>query len=120
MLTRCLTEMPSRVANAYLKRGGDICIVPVGSVERVGPHLPLGSRCLVVEALAAMLAEACDGLYVPVTPYGAVADTWGQPGTVDVPEETLVVVLPPLIEVVVVAAPPGPLRYTVYVPVREE
>jgi len=91
MLTRCLTEMPSRVANAYLKRGGDICIVPVGSVERVGPHLPLGTRCFVVEALAKRLAEACDGLYVPVIPYGAVADTWEQPGTVDVPEETLVV-----------------------------
>jgi creatinine amidohydrolase/Fe(II)-dependent formamide hydrolase-like protein len=90
MLSRCLVEMPSRVANAYLKRGGDICLVPVGSVERVGPHLPLGSRCFVVEALAKMLAEAADGLYLPVTPYSTVGDTWKQPGSVDVPEETLV------------------------------
>jgi len=91
MLTRCLTEMPSRVANAYLKRGGDICIVPIGSVERVGPHLPLGSRCFVAEALAMMLAEAVDGLHVPVIPYSTVGDTWEQAGSVDVPEETLVV-----------------------------
>ena len=90
MLSRCLVEMPSRVANAYLKRGGDICLVPVGSVERVGPHLPLGSRCFVVEALAKMLAEAADALYLPVTPYSTVGDTWKQPGSVDVPEETLV------------------------------
>ena len=90
MLTRCLQEMPSRVANAYLRRGGDLCLVPVGSVERVGPHLPLGSRCFVVEALARMLAEAADGLYLPITPYSTVADTYKQPGSVDVPEETLV------------------------------
>ena len=91
MLTRCLREMPSRVANAYVKRGGDICIVPVGSVERVGPHLPLGTRCFVAEAAARMLAEAADALYLPVTPYSTVADTWAQPGSVDVPEETLCV-----------------------------
>ncbi len=91
MLTRCVTEMPSRVANAYLRGGGDICIVPIGSVERVGPHLPLGTRCLVAETLAKMLAEAVDGLYVPVTPYSTVGDTWEQVGSVDVPEETLLV-----------------------------
>lgn len=90
MLTRCMQEMPSRVVNAYLRRGGDLCLVPVGSVERVGPHLPLGSRCFVVEVLARMLAEAADGLYLPVTPYSTVADTYKQPGSVDVPEEVLV------------------------------
>jgi len=90
MLSRCLTEMPSRVANAYLRGGGDILIVPVGSVERVGPHLPLGTRCFVAEALAQMLAGAADGLYLPVIPYGTVADTYEQPGSVDVPEEILV------------------------------
>jgi len=91
MLTRCLMEMPSRVANAYLKRGGDIGIVPVGSVERVGPHLPLGTRCFVARALAQMLAEAVDGLYLPVIPYSTVADTYKQTGSVDVPEDALLV-----------------------------
>ena len=41
---RLLCELTSRQCNAYQVQGGDIMLVPVGSVEVLGPHLPVGAR----------------------------------------------------------------------------
>ena len=84
-----LCELTSRQVNQYQVQGGDIMLVPVGSVEVLGPHLPVGARCFVAEAFCKLLAEAVNGLYLPVTPYSSVADTFDRPGSVDVPETVL-------------------------------
>ncbi|HUW55117.1 MAG TPA: creatininase family protein [Planctomycetota bacterium] len=86
MHRRLITELPSRVINKWQVQGGDVCILPVGSVEVLGPHLPMGARTFVAEAFAKLLAEAGDGLYLPPVPLSPVAGAAGLPGTVDVSE----------------------------------
>ncbi len=64
-------------------------LVPVGSVEALGPHLPLGGRSFVAEAFCTLLAEQVQGLTLPVTPYSSVQATFERPGSIDVPETIL-------------------------------
>jgi hypothetical protein len=84
-----LGELTSRQCNEYQVQGGDIMLVPVGSVEVLGPHLPVGARCFVAEAFSRLLAEQVNGLCLPVVPYTSVDSTSGRPGTVDVGAEAL-------------------------------
>jgi hypothetical protein len=83
--TSLLIEMTSRQCSAYQVQGGDIMLVPVGSVEVLGPHLPIGGRGFAAEAFCRLLAEQVDGLRLPLTPYAPVQSTFGRPGSVDVP-----------------------------------
>lgn len=87
---RLLCEQTSRQCNAYQVQGGDIMLVPVGSVEVLGPAMPLGGRCFVAEAFCRLMAEEVDGLCLPVTPYGSVQNTFDRPGSVDLPEQTVI------------------------------
>ena len=77
-----VTELTSRECNQYLVRGGDIALIPVGSVEVLGPHLPIGARCYTAEALAVLLAEKVDGLRLPLTPFTVADTTFDRPGSV--------------------------------------
>lgn len=82
-----ITELTSRECNKYLVRGGDIAIVPVGSVEVLGPHLPIGARCYTAEAFATLLAERVNGLRIPLTPLSVATNTFDRPGSIAVREE---------------------------------
>jgi len=86
LLRHRLSELTSRQCNEYQVQGGDIILVPVGSVEILGPHLPVGGRCFVTEAFCRLMAEQVNGLSLPVTPYASVQNTFNRPGSVDVPE----------------------------------
>ena len=81
-----LSELTSRQCNEYQVQGGDIMLVPVGSVEVLGPHLPVGGHCFVAEAFCRLMAEQVNGLRLPVTPFASVQNTFDRPGSVDVPE----------------------------------
>ena len=85
-MRRLITELPSRVINKWQVEGGDVGIIPVGSAEVLGPHLPIGGRTFVAEAFSKLLAEEGDGLYVPAVPFAPVFGTAGHPGTIDVSE----------------------------------
>ena len=50
---------------------GTALILPVGSFEQHGPHLPLGTDAMIAQALADAVAERVDGLVLPTLPYGA-------------------------------------------------
>lgn len=86
---RLIMELTSRECNHYLVEGGDIAVVPVGSVEVLGPHLPLGARCFVAEAFAVLLAEEVGGLRLPVTPFSSAMNTFDRAASVAIPEDTL-------------------------------
>lgn len=88
-----LGELTSRQCNDYQVQGGDVVLAPVGSVEVLGPHLPVGGRCFVAEAFCRLLAEQVNGLCLPVTPYTSAAHTFNHLGGVDVPEEAVNVFL---------------------------
>lgn len=49
---------------------GAVVILPVGSTEQHGPHLPLGSDALTVGEIARRVAERIDGIVAPTIPYG--------------------------------------------------
>ena len=84
-----VTELPSREVNRYLRNGGDVMLVPVGSVEELGPHLPVGGRCFAAEAFARLMAEESEGLYLPVTAYGPAGETFDRPGSIEVADSQL-------------------------------
>ena len=69
-------------------------VVPVGSVEQHGPHLPLSVDARVAGAVAAGLHERDpDLLLAPALPYGAAGEHEGFPGTVSLGHEALRAVL---------------------------
>lgn len=56
-------EYEARVGNA-------VVIVPVGSTEQHGPHLPLGADAIQVTEVARRVAERIDAIVAPTIPYG--------------------------------------------------
>jgi len=79
-----LSELTSRECNHYLVEGGDIAVLPVGSAEVVGPHLPVGAWYFAAEAFATLLAEGVDGLRLPLTPFSIAPAVYDRPGSVAV------------------------------------
>lgn len=73
-----------------------VVIVPVGSVEQHGPHLPLDVDISVPYLLAVRAAARCTGLPVLVAPpvtFGVAHYKMGEPGTVALRLETFLAVL---------------------------
>ena len=62
-----------------------ILVVPLGSTEQHGPHLPLSTDADVAVAVADRLAAARpDVLVAPVLPYGSAGEHAGFPGTLSI------------------------------------
>ena len=68
-----------------------LLVVPLGSVEQHGHHLPLATDTVVAEAVAR--AAGLDGVVAPALPYGASGEHEGFPGTVSIGTEALTTVL---------------------------
>ncbi len=63
-------------------------VVPFGSIEQHGPHLPNGTDTIAAEVLAAAVAEQLPGLHVPFGPYGVTPIHAGHPGTISLRRST--------------------------------
>jgi len=57
--------------NVREKAERGILVLPVGSVEQHGPHLPLTVDIEIPVRIASRLVETVDGVVAPVIPYGA-------------------------------------------------
>ncbi|MGW0585152.1 mycofactocin biosynthesis peptidyl-dipeptidase MftE [Streptomyces sp. NPDC002920] len=69
---------------------GALVLVPVGSTEQHGPHLPLDTDTVVAHAVARQAAEALPAsLVAPPLAYGASGEHAGFPGTVSIGHEAL-------------------------------
>jgi creatinine amidohydrolase len=63
-------------------------VIPIGSIEQHGPHLPNGTDTIAAELIAREVANLMDALYVPFSPYGVTPIHAGHPGTVTLRRET--------------------------------
>src|SRR5690606_15461450 len=83
-----LTEMTYRNVAEYL-RHDDRILLPFGSTEQNGPHLPLGSDTLVAEAIAFRAAQATKVLVGPTIPWGNAAADMSYCGTLSLGPDTV-------------------------------
>ena len=63
-------------------------VLPFGSVEQHGPHLPCGTDTMAAELIAKSLADRLDALYAPFCPYGITPIHSGWPGTISLRRKT--------------------------------
>lgn len=65
-----ISEMTWVEYDQRMKRGRAIVIVPVGSVEQHGPHLPLSTDSIIPTEIAKRVAERIEALVAPPLVYG--------------------------------------------------
>jgi len=82
-----LAEMTSPEAAEAVARSRT-AVLPIGSVEQHGPHLPNGTDTYAAELVAREVADRLDAMYVPFGPYGVTPIHAGHPGTVNLRRET--------------------------------
>jgi mycofactocin system creatininase family protein len=81
------TELPER----------PLVLVPVGSTEQHGPHLPLETDTLIATAVAHELAGLLNGYVAPALSIGASGEHQGFPGVLSIGTEALHIVLVELV-----------------------
>lgn len=74
---------------AQAMREGRWLLLPFGSVEQHGPHLPLGTDLFCAEHVCLAVAERTNGLVAPGFPYGVCRTMRNFAGTVSLSPETL-------------------------------
>ena len=67
--SRYFAELTQPEVAAQLQRNPFV-ILPTGSVEQHGPHLPAGTDTLAATVIAEAVAQRMDGLVLPATPFG--------------------------------------------------
>jgi len=76
---------------------GATVVVPVGSCEQHGPHLPLDTDTVIAEAVARRVADQLDAYVAPAVAYGASGEHQSFPGTVSLGSAALRTVLVELV-----------------------
>jgi creatinine amidohydrolase len=93
-LTRRLEACTWPEVEALVASGRRTAVVPLGSTEQHGPHLPLGTDTWIGDALAERLCAAVDdALACPTLRVGCASEHLAFPGTLDLRPETLEAVL---------------------------
>ena len=78
-----------------------VVILPVGSTEEHGPHLPLGVDVILSTGFAESLAKEINGVVAPAIMYGFKGETGGGPifpGTIDLNAVTLIALVHDVLE----------------------
>ncbi len=87
-----LARMTSPEAREAMARSKTV-VLPIGSIEQHGPHLPNGTDTMAAELVAAEVADRLDAVYAPFCPYGVTPIHAGHPGSVTLRRETFEAVL---------------------------
>lgn len=76
----------------------ELVVVPVGSIEQHGPHLPLDTDVTIAVGVAEAVAAALDGAWVaPAVVYGSSGEHQGFPGTSSIGTDVLRLMLVELV-----------------------
>ncbi|MGZ4623181.1 MAG: mycofactocin biosynthesis peptidyl-dipeptidase MftE [Blastococcus sp.] len=82
--------MPSLAGSVWPEiSGASLVVVPLGSVEQHGPHLPLGTDTAIACAVAEAASPGLSALLAPALAYGASGEHEGFPGTISLGTEAL-------------------------------
>jgi creatinine amidohydrolase len=81
-------EMNREEFAAAMKRN-PIIVLPIGSMEEHGAHLPLGSDTFEIDFIVERLSKKMDLLILPTINYGNCGSTYNFPGTISIGFETL-------------------------------
>lgn len=81
------------LTSADLNQAGPTLLVPLGSTEQHGPHLPLDTDTRIAAAVASAAAGVLGHLLAPAIPYGAAGEHQGFPGTISIGTAALETVL---------------------------
>lgn len=87
-----LAKVNGRKVEEYLKKSQTV-LIPVGSIENHGMHMPLGTDTLIPERIAELVEEKSEVLIAPTVPYGATEQINGCTGTVSLDTDGLILVL---------------------------
>ncbi|MGH8913708.1 MAG: creatininase family protein, partial [Acidimicrobiia bacterium] len=81
MAPRSIFDLTSPDVAESIERTG-VVVMPFGSVEQHGPHLPSGTDTMAAELVALELAERLDAMVVPAGQYGVTPIHAGHAGTI--------------------------------------
>ena len=85
--SRYFIELTQPEIAAQLK-ANPLVILPAGSVEQHGPHLPTGTDTFAANVISAAVAERMDGLVLPATPFGVTPMHMPFEGTITLTPDT--------------------------------
>lgn len=77
----------------WQRHPGDVCILPIGSVEQHGAHMPLATDALAAEYFARLVGAELGAAVLPVQAYGNCLEHSRFRGSVSLRPETLMQVL---------------------------
>jgi creatinine amidohydrolase len=86
---RWLQEMRWQEIQQFRERGGNLAIIPVGSVEQHGFHLPLGTDSMVAIKLAEDAAQRANAIVTPPLWFGWSPHHMALPGTISIRPQIL-------------------------------
>ena len=86
IIIRRVWEIPGGLYDRSEKR---IAVLPIGSVERHGDHLPLGTDTIEAQYVAEKIAERLNADLFPPIWYGSTRSMRGFPGSIDIDPDVL-------------------------------
>ena len=87
-MTKLLQEMNWGEVKEFLENS-KVAIIPTGSTEQHGRHLPLGTDYLIADHISKKIAKRADVLVTPVIPIGYAPYHTDYPGTLTIPMDVL-------------------------------
>jgi creatinine amidohydrolase len=85
--SRYFSDLTQPEIAAQLKKS-PLVILPCGSVEQHGPHLPTGTDTFAATVISHAVAERMDGLVLPATPFGVTPMHMPFEGTITLSPDT--------------------------------
>ncbi len=91
-MSHSISELSSPEVAERIRRN-PAAVIPFGSIEQHGPHLPAGTDTIAAELVAGAVAATLDALLVPFGPYGITPIHAGHPGTISLGRTTFAALL---------------------------